>query len=111
MAIIPKRQPRLKPLPYKRKPKEAQGPGPSPASSAKFLEKKQCQNLTTYDWLTVFAYIDKHPDETQTDVVNFFRTRAEGALEFTQATLSRRLKEREEIESRAQLNPTALSSK
>ncbi|KAF9235824.1 hypothetical protein BU15DRAFT_33890, partial [Melanogaster broomeanus] len=68
-------------------------------------------NLTTYDWLTVFAYIDQHPDKTQTDVVNFFRTRAEGALEFTQATLSRRLKEREEIESRAQSNPTALSSK
>ncbi|KAI9570993.1 hypothetical protein HD554DRAFT_2077071 [Boletus coccyginus] len=30
--------------------------------------------------IMVFAYIDKHPDETQTDVVNFFRARVEGAL-------------------------------
>ena len=106
MAIIPKCQPRLKPAPYKRKPKEAgsKGPGPNPASSAKSpsLEKKQHRNLTTYDWLTIFAYIDEHPDETQIDVVNFFRTQAKGALEFMQATLSRRLKEREEIETCAQ---------
>ena len=80
MAIILKRQPRPKPLPYKQTPKETpakSGPGPvTPASSAKPLEKKQRQNLTLYDWLTVFAYIDEHPDETQTDIVNFFRTRA-----------------------------------
>ena len=76
MAVIPKCQPCPKPAPYKWKPKEAgpKGPGPNPTSSVKSpsLAKKQCQNLTTYDWLTIFAYIDKHPDETQTDVVNFF---------------------------------------
>ncbi|KAF9235069.1 hypothetical protein BU15DRAFT_65202, partial [Melanogaster broomeanus] len=67
MPIIPKRQPRPKPPPYKRKLKEAQstqkglGLGPQAANSAKTLERKQ-----------FFAYIEEHPDEAQTDVVNFF---------------------------------------
>ena len=91
MAIITKHQPQLKPLPYKQTPKGApakEGPGlVAPASSAKALEKMQ-QNLALYDWLTVFAYIDEHPNETQTDVVNFFSTQVQGALEFTQASLS-----------------------
>ncbi|KAF8558114.1 hypothetical protein OG21DRAFT_1405612, partial [Imleria badia] len=70
-------------------------------------------NLTLYDWMTVFGYVDTHPDASQTDVVNFFQTRAEGVLdsEFTQATLCRRLQKRKEDEDRAKLNPTALSSK
>ena len=76
MAIITKHQPWLKPLPYKQTPKGAPakgGPGPvASTSSAKPLEKMQQQNLALYDWLTVFAYIDEHPNETQTDVVNFF---------------------------------------
>ncbi|KAF8550973.1 hypothetical protein OG21DRAFT_1605567 [Imleria badia] len=80
MAIVPKCQPRRKPAPYKRKPKEAlqkSGPGPRPVSSAKPLEAKQGKNLTLYDWMTVFGYVDTHPDASQTDVVNFFQTRAE----------------------------------
>ena len=67
MAIVPKRRPRPKHLASacKWKPKEAllNGSHHPTASSAKSLEKKQCQNLTTYDWLTVFVYIDSTWDD------------------------------------------------
>ena len=110
--IVPTRPPRPKPPPYKRKPRKAPPKGgPGPISSAKPPETRQRENLTLHDWLTVFAYMDAHPEVSQMDTVNFFRTRAEGALEFTQASLSWRLKTRGEAECRAQSNPTALSSK
>ncbi|KAF9239796.1 hypothetical protein BU15DRAFT_61726 [Melanogaster broomeanus] len=72
MSIIPKRQPRPKPPPYKRKLKEAQstrkglGPGPQAANSAKIRRKS---NVKTYDWLTVFAYYIA--DEAQTECGQF----------------------------------------
>ena len=64
MAIVLKRQPRLKHLASacKRKPKDTLLNG-SHHPSAKSLEKKQRWNLTTYDWLTVFAYIDSTQDD------------------------------------------------
>ena len=68
-------------------------------------------NLTLHDWLTVFAFIDSHPDMSQENVVTYFKTRAEGALYFDQSTLSRKLKNRFELELRVNDNPNALSSK
>jgi len=48
---------------------------------------------------------------SQDDIVEYFKTCVEGALKFTQSTLSRKLKSREKLEARANYNPTALSSK
>jgi hypothetical protein len=59
----------------------------------------------------VFAYIDAHPDLPQERVVRHFKTQPQGALEFTQATLSRKIKNRENLERRIQSYPNALSSK
>ena len=79
MPVLPKCQPCPKPPPYQQKPKDATGTmggDPVPASSAK-LSAESCrrhQNLTLHDWLTVFAYIDAHPDERQAGVVKFFQT-------------------------------------
>ena len=42
--------------------------------------------------MTVFAYMDAHPDLPQERVVHYFKTKPQDALEFTQATLSRKLK-------------------
>ena len=115
MASIPKHQPRPKPAPYSRKPTESEptsGPGPV-KTSAKLLTATQnkCHNLTLHDWLTVFAYVDSHPDTPQVQVVEFFRTRPQGALEFTQASLSRKLKTRDQLEQRVHSHPSALASK
>ena len=63
------------------------------------------------DWLIVFSFIDNHPDMPQSEVVEHFKTQHEGALVFTQSTLSRRLKNRPALETRVTANPTSLSSK
>ncbi|KAF8319260.1 hypothetical protein F5887DRAFT_1005697, partial [Amanita rubescens] len=43
------------------------------------------RNLTLADWMTVFAYIDSHPDANQTEIVNYFRTHPSGRLIFDQS--------------------------
>jgi hypothetical protein len=50
---------------------------------------------------------------SQEEVVNHFRTRKEGALEFSQSALSHKLKaaSRKELQERAISNPTGLSAK
>ncbi|KLO10496.1 DDE-domain-containing protein [Schizopora paradoxa] len=111
------RKPRRNDKPYQKKP----GPKPKkdalPASqhghktSAKPKEKKHRDNLTLADWMMVFAYIDEHPTSSQTDIVNHFHDRHEGALVFTQGTLSRKIKKRAELEERVNSTPTALDSK
>ena len=68
-------------------------------------------NLTLNDWLTVFAFIDKHPDLSQDWVVEHFHTQQEGALRFTQATLSRKMKARKTLEEQVHSHPNALSGK
>jgi len=68
-------------------------------------------NLTLNDWLTVFAFIDKHPDLSQDRVVEHFHTQQEGALRFTQATLSRKMKARKTLEEQVHSHPNALSGK
>ena len=60
----------------------------------------------------MYAYIDTLPHPiNQGQVVRYFATRPEGALLFTQRTLSRKLKERPEMEARMQSHPNALSCK
>jgi hypothetical protein len=49
------------------------------------------QNLTLFDWLTVYAYINAYPAVTQGDVVRHFTTLKTGKLIFNQSTLSQKL--------------------
>ena len=110
-AELQTRKARPKPTPYHRKPRE-KARADAPATSAKSIETKKCrENLTLHDWLTVFTFIDSHPDTPQERVVEHFKTRREGALEFTQSTLSRKLKNRTELEQRVNSHPNALSGK
>ena len=69
------------------------------------------QNLTLNDWLTVFAYIDEHPDVPQGRIAEHFKTHPEDTLEFTQATLSWKLKDQTKLKEHVHSNPNALSSK
>ena len=91
-------------------------PGPKtpqkvPATSAISAKSRQRKNLTVNDWLTVFAFIDTHPHISQTSVCDHFRTLADSALEFNQATLSRKLKKREDLEAYATSFPNAVSTR
>jgi hypothetical protein len=109
MPTEPTRKPREKPTPYVRKPDKVKIPRDAPATSA--TKSKGRQNLTLHDWLTVFAYMDAHPDMGQGQIVQHFATRKEGTLTFTQPTLSRKIEKRSELEERAKSTPNALSSK
>ncbi|KAG1865845.1 hypothetical protein DFJ58DRAFT_838488 [Suillus subalutaceus] len=105
-----KRQSHPKPAPYKRKPKTPHQKD-GPATSTKHSDTSERKNLTLNDWLMVFAYINEHPDLPQDRIVQHFKTRKEGVLEFTQATLSRKLKDRTHLEQCIESYPSALSSK
>ncbi|KAH7929555.1 DDE-domain-containing protein [Leucogyrophana mollusca] len=104
------RKPRPKPKPYKRQPKTKVEKN-LPATSAKPAGSNSRSILTLADWMTVYAFVDAHPDLPQGQVVEHFKTRPEGALEFTQSTLSRKLKARSELKDRVHANPNALSGK
>ena len=97
----------------KRGPKPFLGPlKGNPKSSARPIGGTARKNLTLFDWMTVYAYVDTLPHPIkQVDVVNYFATRPEGPLIFTQSTLSRKLQHRSEIEARVSSNANALSSK
>ena len=70
------------------------------------------ENLTLFDWMTVYAYVDTLPQPiNQGEVVKYFATRPEGALLFTQSTLSRKLQHRSNMEACMDSNPNALSCK
>ncbi|KAH8834500.1 hypothetical protein DL96DRAFT_1450937, partial [Flagelloscypha sp. PMI_526] len=72
----------------------------------------QKQNLTTYDWLQVLAYVDANPKASQTKVVNHFANLQPGyRLVFDQSSLSRNIKGRKKIEARAAATPNGMSSK
>ena len=86
-------------------------PKDTPATSAVPPAKQSRQNLTLLDWMTVFAYIDSHRDMKQAAVVKYFRTRPSGHLIFDQSTLSRKLRERSELEARVHSHPNALSGR
>ena len=96
----------------KRGPKPVSGPLKAPKSSARLIGKPPQQNLTLYDWTTVYAHVDTLPQPiNQGEVVKYFATRPEGALVFTQSTLSHKLQHRSEIEARMTSVPNAPSSK
>lgn len=99
------------PGPYARKP-GPKGPRPQsqPASASKCV-KQPSKQLTNHDWLTVFSWIDDNPHRSQQDVVDHFGNRREGPLHFNQATLSRKLKKRCDIETMVKVNPAALSAR
>ena len=90
-------------------------PGPSketPKTSARPIEKRRRENLTLFDWKTVYAYVDTLPHPiNQGKVVRYFATGPEGTLLFTQPTLSRKLKERLEMEARMQSHPKMTNPK
>ena len=81
---------RDKPKPYALKP-GPKAPQKAPATSAISIKSRQRKNLTINDWLTGFAFIDTHPSISQTSVCNRFNFLTDGALEFNQATLLRKL--------------------
>ena len=97
--------------PYSQKP----GPkGPHPQNQPKSASKKVKQpskQLTNHDWLTIFAWIDDNPGRLQQDTVDHFANRRKGPLHFNQATLSRKLKKRGDIEAMVKTNPAALSAR
>ncbi|KAI6139959.1 hypothetical protein BKA82DRAFT_154053 [Pisolithus tinctorius] len=64
-------RPHPKPAPYNQQPR-AQPTKSTPATSAILAKPKRHENLTLNDWLTVFAYIDEHPDLPQDQVVSYF---------------------------------------
>lgn len=105
-----RRKPRPKPLPYNRKPRK-QPEKDAPVTAAKIKSKATRENLSLHDWLTIFAYIDKHPGVSQGDIVGHFASKADGSLHFTQSTLSRKLKMRQQLEEQVHDNPNALSAK
>ena len=97
--------------PYSRKP----GPkGPhrqnQPVSAARQI-KQPSKQLTNQDWLTVFMWIDTNSPRSQRDIVDHFANRHNGPLHFDQATLSRKLKKRGDIEATVKANPAALSAR
>jgi hypothetical protein len=55
--------------------------------------------------------MDSHPDMAQGQIVQHFADRIDGALTFTQPTLSCKIEKRLELEERAKATPNALSSK
>jgi hypothetical protein len=61
-------------------------------------KKSQC-NLTLHNWLTVFTYIDEHPGIFQDAIVQYFKTRPNGALIFDQSTLSCKLGKHENLQA------------
>ncbi|KIJ48163.1 hypothetical protein M422DRAFT_162816, partial [Sphaerobolus stellatus SS14] len=110
MAGELKRKACEKPTPYgPRKHKKSQKD--LPKTSAKPRAQTRRSNLTLHDWITVFRFIDKHPKMLQEGVVQYFETKVEGALVFTQATLSHNLARRSELEACVDTHPNALSSK
>ncbi|KAF8222497.1 hypothetical protein L208DRAFT_1322521 [Tricholoma matsutake] len=110
MPPEPTQKPHEKPHPYQQKPK---GPIVKNAlkTSAKIVKEKNHKNLTLHDWMTVFTFIDQHPDMTQGNIVKHFASKSDSALLFNQCTLSQKLKSWEELEKHITSHPNALSSK
>ena len=90
-------------------------PGPlkeTPKSSARLIREMAQKNLTLFNWMTVYAYVDTLPQPIkQGDVVRYFATRPEGPLIFTQSTLSHKPQHCSEMEACTMSNSNALSSK
>jgi hypothetical protein len=100
-----------KPAPYHRKTKQDRLEPDAPKTSALPSQKHHRENLTLHNWLTVFAWMDSHPQATQADVVKHFATLSSGALLFMQCMLSQKIKTQSELEAQVSSNPSALSTK
>ncbi|KAG6329316.1 hypothetical protein ID866_9773 [Astraeus odoratus] len=61
--------------------------------------------------MTIYSYVDSHPDIPQSDIVQYFSTLKTRALIFTQSMLSCKLHDCSKMEACINSNPTALSSK
>jgi len=79
--------------------------------AAKPAQMKKHENLTLHDWMTVFAYMDKHPHMSQGDVVQNFALRMDGALIFDLSTLSQKFKAWPELGKCIASYPNVLSFK
>lgn len=106
-----KRRPHVVSQPYK--PGKPKPPKDAPKTSAIVKPKHARSNLTLNDWLMVVAYFDTHQPISQDAVVAHFANLEEGALIFTQASLSRHLSKagHEADIAKLQLHPGALDSK
>lgn len=84
----------------------------APKTSAKPLQSSK-DNLTLADWLMVVSYADANKNLTQTDIVNYFAQRPEGALTFGQSALSRHLspKGRQSDQAKLASSPNAINTK
>ena len=81
-------------------------------TSTQLIKKAKQENLTLWDWLTVYAYVNTLPQPiNQGEVVQYFATRPQGALLFSQPTLSCKLRQCPEMEAHVDSIPNALSSK
>ena len=110
-AILSEKSRKHTVTPYTRKPgPKGRNPQNQPASASKRV-KQPSKQLTNHDWLTVFVWIDANSHRSQQDVVDHFVNQQENALHFNQATLSRKLKKRYDIEATVKANPAALSAR
>ena len=98
------------PKPYDCKPRKPAGPN-GPKTSARPVQSNKHENLTLHDWMTVLTFIDEHSSMAQADVVKHFASKADGALIFTQSTLSRKIETRPELKNRVNSHLSAMSSK
>ena len=94
----------------KQGPKHSAGPlKVVPKSSARPVEQTAWKNHILHDWMTVYVYVDTFPTPiNQRKVVQYFATRPEGALVFTQSTLSHKLQHHLEMEAHVHTIPNAL---
>ncbi|KAG6329032.1 hypothetical protein ID866_10057 [Astraeus odoratus] len=42
-------------------------------TSAQLPITSSCKNLTLSDWMTIYSYVDSHPDIPQSDIVQVFQ--------------------------------------
>ena len=67
-----------------KKPRVPKPKNPLATSALPQIDDKR-RNLTLADWMTVYTYIDSHPDANQGEIVNYFRTHPSGWLIFDQS--------------------------
>jgi hypothetical protein len=111
MSVNLKRKPRDKPAVYNRPAKRQKITKDTPRTSAHSPKCTSHQNLTLSDWITVYSFVDSHPTVSQTEIIEHFKSLKSGALNFTQSTLSHKLREHPKMEARINDNPNALSLK
>jgi hypothetical protein len=87
--------------------------GKTPRTTQTIPGNAQRQHLTLYDWSLVIAFADEHPDWEQQQICDYWRTRKEGALKFSQSALSKKLKPeaRAQLLEQAKSHPSAMAGK